>query len=74
MIRSFYQYLMTLRNPDGKDEISHFANSAFYDLTFPKQAEEYSEISEYLELNGSYLPSMDIFDEVYRMYIEKNTR
>lgn len=74
MIRSFYQYLMTLRNPDGWDEISQFANSAFFDLTFPKQAEDYTELSEYLELSGSYLPSMDVFDDVYQMYIEKNSR
>ncbi|GKQ42723.1 UPF0346 protein [Companilactobacillus sp. RD055328] len=74
MIRSFYEYLMTLRDPNGKDEIAQFANSAFYDLTFPKQAEKYSEISEYLELSGSYLPNMDVFDDAYRMYLERNTR
>lgn len=74
MIRSFYDFLMTLRNPDGNDEISQFANSAFYDFSFPKQAEDYNTISNYLELNGNYLQNMDVFDEVYRLYIEKNTR
>lgn len=74
MIRSFYEFLMTLRNPNGKDEISQFANSAFFDFSFPKQAEDYEVISNYLELNGNYLQSMDIFDDAYRLYVEKNTR
>lgn len=65
---------MTLRNPDGTDEISNFANAAFYDLSFPKQSEDYSEISEYLELNGSYINNMDIFDKAFQMYTDKDIR
>lgn len=68
---SFYQYLMTLRNLDGNDEVTQFANNAFFDQSFPKQAQQYDEISNYLELNGGYLPSMDVFDDAYRMYLEK---
>ncbi|ETA74309.1 YozE family protein [Ligilactobacillus equi] len=66
--QSFYQYLMTLRNPHAHDEISQFANNAFFDQAFPKQARTYEEVSEYLELNAGYLPSMTIFDEVWQQY------
>ncbi|MDF2856939.1 MAG: hypothetical protein K0Q87_2790, partial [Neobacillus sp.] len=37
--------------------------------SFPKIAEDYHEISTYLELNGHYLKSMTVFDEVWQEYI-----
>ena len=36
---SFYQFLMTQRNPDGADEVEQFANNAFFDTLFPKQSQ-----------------------------------
>lgn len=69
--QSFYRYLMTLRNPNLHDEITQFANDAFYDQAFPKQADQYEEVSNYLEMNGSYLPSMSVFDEVWQKYLDK---
>ena len=71
MRQSFYQYLMTLRNPNSLDEIAQFANNAFYDQAFPKQSQVYDELSHYLELNGAYLPSMTIFDQAWEGYLEK---
>lgn len=68
MRQSFYQYLMTLRNPNDHGEIATFAQNAFFDQSFPKQESDYHRLSDYLELNGNYLPSMDVFDEVYRDY------
>lgn len=70
MEKTFYQYLMTQRNPNSSDPIAHFADSAFYDQTFPKQSEDYNDLSNYLELNGSYLPNMDIFDKAFQHYRE----
>ena len=32
--QSFYQFLMTERNPDSTDEIAQFANNAFYIKAF----------------------------------------
>ncbi len=68
---SFYRFLMTLRDPDGTDEVTQFANNAQHDSQFPKQAQDYEFLSNYLELNASYLPSMTIFDKAYQMYLEK---
>ena len=56
--QSFYRYLMSLRD-------------AFYDQGFPKQADDYHEVSDYLEMNASYLPSMSIFDQVWQGYTDK---
>lgn len=73
MRRSFYHYLMTQRDPKKKDELTNFANAAFQDGSFPKQSEEHDEISEYLELNADYLPSMTIFDDAWQTYQEKDS-
>ncbi|CAH0415790.1 YozE family protein [Periweissella fabaria] len=70
MYQTFYQFLMTQRNHLAYDEISNFAQNAFLDQAFPKQATDYHQISEYLELNAGYLPSMDIFDTVWQRYTE----
>ncbi|CAJ1189147.1 UPF0346 protein [Companilactobacillus crustorum] len=70
MRRSFYAYLMTLRNVESVEPEAEFANNAFHDTSFPKQEEDYQKLSEYLELNAGYLPSMTIFDEVYQKYQE----
>ncbi|WP_028273106.1 YozE family protein [Atopococcus tabaci] len=72
MRRSFYQYLMTERDPHKKDAVTEFANAAESDDTFPKQSEDYHEISQYLEMNGNYLSSMTVFDEAWNKYTEKN--
>ncbi|MBN8190634.1 MULTISPECIES: YozE family protein [Bacillaceae] len=68
MRKSFYHYLMKFRQPTAKDDITQFANSAYDDHSFPKQSEQYHEISSYLEMNGHYLESMSIFDSAWDHY------
>lgn len=68
---SFYRFLMTQRNPDSNDDVAQFANNAQNDSAFPRQSQDYEEISNYLELNAGYLPSMSIFDDAYQMYLDK---
>ncbi|MEL3973592.1 YozE family protein [Rossellomorea oryzaecorticis] len=68
MRKSFYHYLMKYRQPTAKDNITKFANAAYDDHSFPKQSEKYDEISSYLEMNGSYLDSMSIFDQAWDQY------
>jgi uncharacterized protein YozE (UPF0346 family) len=69
MSKSFYHFLMKYRHPAPKDPISHFANDAYHDHSFPKTSVDYHELSSYLELNGSYLGSMTIFDEAWQLYL-----
>lgn len=68
---SFYQFLMTERNPNSTDEVAQFANNAALDQIFPKQSQDFNEISHYLEENARYLPEMTIFDEAWQRYIDK---
>lgn len=74
-MKSFYHYLMKFRHPKPKDEISHFANAAYEDHSFPKASTDYHELCAYLELNGDYLSSMTTFDEAFEQYeveVKKN--
>lgn len=52
-------------------EISGLAEAMYEDLSFPKQSEDYNEISSYLELSG-LLSSMFIFDEAWELYIQES--
>ncbi|MBS0949307.1 YozE family protein [Weissella minor] len=69
MRRSFYSWLMTQRNPVAANEVQTFANGAFYDQQFPKQSDDFDEISRHLEENASYLHSVTIFDEAWDEYL-----
>lgn len=73
METSFYHYLMTERDPHKQDDITLFANAAFNDRIFPKQSEDYDEVSRHLETNTDYLPSMMIFDEAWQRYLDKHS-
>ena len=68
MVKSFYQYLLTFRQPKNIDAITKFANDAFLDHSFPKHSSDYHEVSAYLEMNGHYLESMRIFDDAWEQY------
>ncbi|KRK46604.1 hypothetical protein FC66_GL000228 [Dellaglioa algida DSM 15638] len=71
MRQTFYQFLMTERNDHGTDEVAQFANNAFFDQGFPKLSDNYDFVSNYLELNAGYLPSMTIFDDAWARYLDK---
>ena len=69
-MRPFYLFLMKYRQPKEIDEITKFANHAYEDHSFPKQSDDYHEVSSYLELNGDYLDSMTIFDQLWDQYVQ----
>lgn len=72
MRQSFYQFLMTQRNPENYEPVAEFANNAFYDQSFPKQETRFEPLSKYLEENAGYLPSMTVFDQAWQMYLEQD--
>ncbi|MDT2596097.1 YozE family protein [Enterococcus dongliensis] len=72
MRRSFYHYILTQRGHDFHDPVEAFAGAVAKDITFPKQSEDYHEITDYLELSVDYLDSMDLFDQVWEKYLENN--
>ncbi|MFJ5623810.1 YozE family protein [Peribacillus loiseleuriae] len=74
MMKPFYTFLMKYRQPKEVDEMTKFANEAFNDHTFPKQSNNYDELSRYLEMNGHYLRGMSIFDEAWDAYMLNEKR
>lgn len=74
MTRSFYHYLLTLRGALHHDPVALFAEQVSRDLQFPKQSIEYDEVSSYLELDGDYLESMQLFDELWEQYLLDNQK
>lgn len=61
-----------MRDPYKKDDMTLLANAIDKDGTFPKHSTQYNELSDYLEMNGDYVISMDVFDKVYQMYEDNN--
>ncbi|PEY87681.1 hypothetical protein CN351_00540 [Bacillus thuringiensis] len=51
MKKTFYHYMMKHRAALFRNEISDLAEAMYDDLSFPKQSEDYDEISSYLELS-----------------------
>jgi uncharacterized protein YozE (UPF0346 family) len=74
MKKSFFQFLMKFRDPETTSEIGRFANDAYNDHAFPRHSSDYDEISTYLELDGTYLPSMALFDQAWELYLETENK
>lgn len=72
MKRSFYHYVLTLKGATKPTDESTFAENVSNDITFPKQADNYDVVSEYLEMSTDYLSNMDIFDTIWLKYLEHN--
>lgn len=68
MNQSFYKYALTFRGGKKSDGKAVFAEAMFYDLTFPKQSNDFEEISRYIEELAHLDISAIIFDEMWLLY------
>ncbi|MFD1849481.1 YozE family protein [Oceanobacillus bengalensis] len=68
-MRPFYQFLMTYRGKKKPDDESRLADWAFHDHNFPKHTMDYDEISNYLEWNSPFTNALNVFDELWSVYI-----
>jgi uncharacterized protein YozE (UPF0346 family) len=71
MAKSFYHYVLKFRDGYKEDPFVHFAKHVYHDHSFPKSSSSYDEISRYLELNGDYLTSMSVFDQLWDLYMQE---
>ncbi|UOY92941.1 YozE family protein [Ectobacillus sp. JY-23] len=69
MTKSFYHYMMKYRDTFQRDDLSDLAQIMYEDHSFPKQSNDYEEISSYLELSG-LLPNMSVFDSAWEYYLQ----
>lgn len=63
---SFYHYIKTRRGEDS--DIGALAHHIFSDTMFPKDAKEYSEVSDYLERHPYEGVPLSIFDDSFEDY------
>ena len=68
-MKTFYQFLLTYRGKVQSDDQSRLADWAFFDHNFPKHATNYNEISNYLEWNSPFTNALNVFDEIWDLYL-----
>ncbi|HEL2734120.1 TPA: YozE family protein [Streptococcus suis] len=69
MRRSFYSWLMTQRNPKSNAPVAILADYAFEEIDFPKQSDDFDEVSRFLEESASFAFSMSDFDSIWEEYL-----
>ncbi|MDX1807354.1 MAG: YozE family protein [Paenisporosarcina sp.] len=68
MNHSFYTYALTFRGGPVSDKLAMFAEAMFYDLSFPKQSNDFEDISRYIEELAHSDMSASIFDELWLLF------
>lgn len=71
MRKSFYHYVLSFRGGDWSDQKSRFSEAMFLDPAFPKQAEEFDELSTYIEMQADEFMTTSAFDELWDLYAIK---
>ncbi len=61
---------MTQRNPKSNEPVAILADYAFEEVDFPKQSDDFDEVSRFLEESASFAFSMSDFDAIWEEYLE----
>jgi len=70
-LRSFFHYVKSWRGEEAKTDKGRLADWIFDDLDFPKHSTDYDEISYYLEWNTPFPNALQVFDDLWTDYIER---
>lgn len=68
MDRSFYHYALSYRGGGKDDRKAVFAEKMFRDSSFPKDEEDFDQLSRYIEDQADDELSSVVFDELYEIY------
>lgn len=60
---------MTQRNPKSNAPVAILADYAFEEIDFPKQSDDFDEVSRFLEESASFAFSMSDFDSIWEEYL-----
>ncbi len=60
---------MAQRNPKSHEPVAVLADLAFEESDFPKQSDEFDEVSRFLEERASFSFSMAEFDRIWEEYL-----
>ncbi|HFI0464184.1 TPA: YozE family protein [Streptococcus suis] len=65
---SFYQFMLKFKDSSEREMLSRLATIMHRDIQFPKQAEEFDQVSSYLESNSEYSTYLSTFDQAWQLY------
>lgn len=60
---------MTQRNTKSNAPVAILADYAFEEIDFPKQSDDFDEVSRFLEESASFAFSMSDFDSIWEEYL-----
>lgn len=69
--KSFYHYVLTFRGGEWSDEKVRFAESMFLDHGFPKNSDNFEELSGYIEFQSDEYLTIGAFDVLWELYETK---
>lgn len=69
MRRSFYHWLMTQRDSQVDLAAAELADLVFTDTAFPRQSNDFDQISRYLEEEASFAFNLSQFDQIWETYL-----
>lgn len=65
---SFYTFIKRFVDFDADDPMSRLANVVSKDIGFPKQSQDFHEVSSYMEHSEQYSRLMTVFDDAWLKY------
>lgn len=68
MVQPYFQFIRRFQEEASRKPLARLANLITSDLAFPKQADNFQEISEYLETSSDYSQLLATFDESWQKY------
>lgn len=71
MVQPYFQFIRRFQDEASRKPLARLANLINTDLAFPKQADNFQEISEYMETSSVYSQLMSTFDESWQLYQEQ---
>lgn len=67
-MKTFYQFMLNFRGEKKRTNLGRLAEWIFRDEGFPKHAETYNELSDYLEWMSPFVDAVATFDEAWKKY------
>lgn len=67
---SFYEFILRYKDEEANDPMSRLANQISQDRTFPKQSQDFDQLSTYMEQNSDYSRMLTLFDDALQTFQE----
>lgn len=68
MNQTFYEYMMRFADSGGREPLTRLANTMRGDIAFPKQSDDFNELSSHLESHSNYSKLLVVFDDAWSQY------